>query len=873
MIELRLLGTVDLRAAGNSSPPLILAHQKRLALLAYLAAARPFGLHRRDSLVALLWPESDHEHARASLRKTLHGLRQDIGADALVSNGDEAIGIGESLLWCDVRAFDEALRTGRPTNALSIYRGDFLPGFFLSDAPEFDRWVEKERKELQGRAVRAAWTAAEEASNAGNAVACMAWSRRALQLTPDDEPGTRRLITLLDRAGDRAGAIRAFEQFERFLAEELGVGPSPETVALISGIRAQASPCRARSANTGLTTPGIVEGLVAARDDPGSMNSDPDSPDAASSEPVQGRLGERPGVRARFRRRATPVLALLAVLAVFAAVTAVRRTPRHWTSLDATHIAVMPLENRTGRSDLDFVGLEVQDWLSRGLQETGLARVYAASRAVASPTSLQGRPPADDDRNWAAGLGAGILVRGRYYLRADSILMEVSLVDVTGGATLATLAPVAGSTQDPTPAIDVVRRRATAVLATHVDPALKQWAGAASQPPSFEAYREFSKGQQAKNRDEYDAAITHFVRAATLDSGYVYPIIMAAQLELDVRSADSAAALLRAVRQRHLRLAPFDEALADALEAQLAHDLEAALDADQRLRRYVTTGSDWDLDAAAMAIALNRPRIAMEIVKSVDLHRPPALDHWDVFVAIANAHHLAGENAALLALLRKEAGKWQNAALVVVNKMQALAALSRTAEVDSEWRTLLHNRAYEDRAIVMWAAWQGARELRAHGSADAARRLAAEALDSLPTLPGSSKFGNPVQWRMEVLREAGRARDAWPIAIALAARRPKEPYFAATTAVLAAQLGDTGSARRIAARLTDWPAVHDPGNLFIARARVAAALGDQKAAVALLHEACDRGCMMMEDLHIVLDFDGLRSYPPFRELLRPKQGS
>src|ERR1700694_5019069 len=111
MIELRLLGTVDLRAAGNRSPPLILAHQKRVALLAYLAAARPFGLHRRDSLVALLSPESDHAHARASLRQTLHGLRQDIGAEALVSNGDEAIGIAESLVWCDVRAFDEALRT------------------------------------------------------------------------------------------------------------------------------------------------------------------------------------------------------------------------------------------------------------------------------------------------------------------------------------------------------------------------------------------------------------------------------------------------------------------------------------------------------------------------------------------------------------------------------------------------------------------------------------------------------------------------------------------------------------------------------------------------------------------------------------------
>ena len=330
--------------------------------------------------------------------------------------------------------------------------------------------------------------------------------------------------------------------------------------------------------------------------------------------------------------------------------------------------------------------------------------------------------------------------------------------------------------------------------------------------------------------------------------------------------------MLRAVRARHLRLAPFDKALADVLEAQLAHDFEREFDADQRLRRYVTPGSDWELEAAATAIHLNRPRVAMEIVKAVDLHRPPALDDWKVFIPITNAYHLAGENEAMLALLRKEAGRWQHAAFVVVVEMQALAALSRPAEADSLWRTLLHNRAYEIKGIVMWAAWMGASELRAHGSVDAARKLAAEALDSLPTLPASSIFGDPLRWRMQVLREAGRPREALRIARAIAAKNPKEANMTAITAALSAQLGDTASARRIEARLAHWPAGGDARNVLIPRARVAAALGDKAKAVALLHAACDKGCGMFEDLHIVFELDGLRSYPPFQELLRPKPG-
>lgn len=42
--------------------------------------------------------------------------------------------------------------------------------------------------------------------------------------------------------------------------------------------------------------------------------------------------------------------------------------------------------------------------------------------------------------------------------------------------------------------------------------------------------------------------------------------------------------------------------------------------------------------------------------------------------------------------------------------------------------------------------------------------------------------------------------------------------------------------------------------------------------LALLHAACDKGCGVFEDLHIVREFDGLRSYPQFQELLRPKPG-
>src|SRR2546422_7475057 len=69
MIEFRLLGTLHLTDAEGREVTSLLTRSRRLALLAYLAAARPRGLHRRDTLLALFWPELDVEHARAALRQ------------------------------------------------------------------------------------------------------------------------------------------------------------------------------------------------------------------------------------------------------------------------------------------------------------------------------------------------------------------------------------------------------------------------------------------------------------------------------------------------------------------------------------------------------------------------------------------------------------------------------------------------------------------------------------------------------------------------------------------------------------------------------------------------------------------------------------
>ena len=247
MIELRMLGRLSLTSADGRDVRALLGQPRRLALLAYLAAATPPGFHRRDSLLALFWPELDQEHARAALRQALHVVRDALGADAVASRGDEEIGLDFDRVSCDVTAFGHAVDGEQFREALDLYRGDLLEGFFISDAPAFEQWLETERGRLRGMASRAAWRLGERCEADGNLTTAAHWARRALDLVPNEEALLRRLITVLDRHGDRAGALQAYAEFTARLAEQYEAQPAPETEALVAAVRArqQAQPADA----------------------------------------------------------------------------------------------------------------------------------------------------------------------------------------------------------------------------------------------------------------------------------------------------------------------------------------------------------------------------------------------------------------------------------------------------------------------------------------------------------------------------------------------------------------------------------------------------------------------------------------------------
>ncbi|MFN2151967.1 MAG: ATP-binding protein, partial [Anaerolineales bacterium] len=220
--------------------------RKALALLAYLfIEVQP---QSRDTLAALLWPDSNQTSARAALRRTLSPLRNALDEDLVEFGREKLVVHPEAGLWCDVMAFRERLAAcqthGHGNNevcprcldllqeAADLYTADFMAGFSLRDSVAFDDWqffeADRLRRELAGVLERLVAIHQEQ----GDFPPAIDAARRWLSLDPLNEAAHRALIYLYAKNGQRNAALRQYRECVRFLDEELGVAPLPETTHL-----------------------------------------------------------------------------------------------------------------------------------------------------------------------------------------------------------------------------------------------------------------------------------------------------------------------------------------------------------------------------------------------------------------------------------------------------------------------------------------------------------------------------------------------------------------------------------------------------------------------------------------------------------------
>lgn len=590
MIELRTLGVTGLHGLDPRTVDVVLGQPKLLALLVHLALAAPGGYSRRDTLLGLFWPDHDQVHARNALSQALYRLRRALGSRTIRRRGTGEVGLDSGRVWCDAVAFDTALEEGDREGALELYRGDLLDGFHVSGVVDLERWLEVERSRRRKQATDAAASLAEERAAAGDTGAAIRWADRAASLTPYDEGALRRLITLLDRAGDRAQALAVYDRFVARLGEELQVAPSPETQAMIDAVRSRTEPL-------GEAPVPATAGPVIARSS--SVETRP-PPEVGGSPGPRSRLPLLPGRRPDGRRLRIAVVMGITAVASAIAFPVLRRDDRP-TMADPAYTI---LADVGGNADAE-TRRAVKGLLRAGLEQSSVlmpvseAEVRIGLARMLRPDTLP--LDAETARELAyRGSVRTIAVPSLERLGA-SFALTVRVLAAEDGSLIATQREASDTEDGLIPAVD----RAVQDLHRKLGARRAEIENAkplvVATTPSFEAFRNFYEAEASYWSVDYDWAVDRVREALALDSTFVAAWRLMANMWGNVGRRDSQHMAMGHV-ERHLHRVSERERLPAAGQiASVRGDWPRAFKVYDRLVREYPSPTSWHLRGFALS--------------------------------------------------------------------------------------------------------------------------------------------------------------------------------------------------------------------------------------------------------------------------------
>lgn len=448
-----------------------LSGQRRaLALLAVLATAGERGVSR-DTLVGHLWPESDDEHARTSLKQLVRSVRSRLDAPELLL-GSAELRLNPALVTADVTEFRGALARRDDEAAAALYAAPFLDGFFLKGADQFERWVAAERAALAQDFAHVLGALAERASAEGDPRAAVESWRRLATAEPLNAHAVVELMRALDVVGERAAALQHARVYEQFVREELGAAPESVVTALVERLRRAESRVWTNEVDTRSvpTGPATANALPAARaespvrtllrENPGARYTDAGE---LATTPIPGGAGSvdrGPSRRMRWLATAGGIGALVLIAAAYA----LRSTSR--PILDRGVIAerdlVVVADFDVGGPD-SAMGPMLASTLRRYLGESSVVAVMPRGRVESALVRMR-RPPGTRlhpavAREVAQREGARAVVEGDLAQLGAGYLVTLRLVDAATGDELASFPATAARPEtDLIPALGNVGR-------------------------------------------------------------------------------------------------------------------------------------------------------------------------------------------------------------------------------------------------------------------------------------------------------------------------------------------------------------------------------------------------------------------------------
>ncbi|MFC2141897.1 protein kinase [Acidobacteriota bacterium] len=562
-----------------------------------------------------------------------------------------------------------------------------------------------------------------------------------------------------------------------------------------------------------------------------------------------------------------------AVLILILAVAAILLFRKPGTELNPNRILVVPFVNQTGDESLDKIGEIAAHSIIQYLSQVEEVEVVPSTTVTqisnAFGTTVDETLGSLNIQSLTRETGAGTVVSGVCHIVDDTLHFQTEIADAKHGRLLITIPDVSRTSENRMEAVQELSERITGALASHFN--VRYGAHAIPHLTIYEAYREYMLGNDLFDVN-FAQAIIHYERATKLDPDFLFPYIhlaMGAGTGGNWAKADS---IHQFLNNRREQLTPYERHWVDAGVARVQGRYDKVLESYQQARILDPQGLALTYLVGWSANLTNRRQIAVEALSHVDVesYRDYFLSGWAGpawFRHLTDAHHMLENYKQELKEVRRARKYYPDR--FYEQEARALIALGRIREVKSVMEKMLAVTSLSNQGRILSEI---ALVLRRHGHFDEYREMADRAVDWFNINPpdeGSSRStrDDPAEARYV----AERWEDAQSLFEELAIEFPDIISYKGRLGTIAARRGDKEKALQVYEELNNLNLPYLRGEHTFWCASILSLLGEREQATSLLREALAKGRGYGPQLLYNIDFESLRDYQPFQDLLKPKE--
>ncbi len=187
----------------------------------------------RDELASLFWDELSDSLAKKNLRNALYQIRSILGDDILLSSEKSLV-----VLNTDIITYTNPEALSEPEIFIKAYKGEFLQGFSIKNAPLFEQWYTQAKQQYKEKYIQNLYISINEEKTKPeiNWNKIIKYAKLLTEVDDFDERAYQILLEGYKNTKAYSQAIESYNKLKSTLERELGIEPDEATTAIFNDV-------------------------------------------------------------------------------------------------------------------------------------------------------------------------------------------------------------------------------------------------------------------------------------------------------------------------------------------------------------------------------------------------------------------------------------------------------------------------------------------------------------------------------------------------------------------------------------------------------------------------------------------------------------